>query len=210
MSEEIIDVSGFTAAKSDQINADDLIAGPIRVRIARVVMHKRAEQALEITLEGIPKVWRPCKTMGKVMSAVWGENAAKWCGECLELYRDPTTTWAGAAVGGIRISAVSKAGFEGRLNLTKGKKAPFVIRMFTPAEVAAIGQPQEQPPAVDDAADLADFRAAIKDLLASKATTKEAINGLLSDGGYQKLDDIPATMRRAFYDALTPEEAPAK
>ena len=128
-------------------------------------------------------------------------------------YKDPTVTWAGAAVGGIRISAMSGKGFTGSLNATKGKKLTYTVRMFTPAEVAAIGQPAQQEPEQTPAEALAEFRAAVKDLLGRKVTTKEDVSKLLADGGYQKLDDVPPDMRRAFYDALaTPveEEAPAK
>lgn len=209
-----MDVSSLIVAKSDQINSDDLTGGAIRCRIERVTIKPSGEQRLEIKLSGYDKVWRPCKTTTKIMAAVWSVDASKWEGECLELYKDPTVTWGGAAVGGIRISAMSGKGFTGSLNATKGKKVAYNIRMFTPAEVAAIGQPAaQQEPEQTPAEALAEFRAAVKDLLARKATTKEDVSKLLADGGYQKLDDVPPDMRRAFYDALaTPveEEAPAK
>jgi len=209
-----MDVTSLIVAKSDQINSDDLTGGAIRCRIESVSLKPSGEQRLELRLSGRDKVWRPCKTTTRIMAAVWGSDASKWEGECLELYKDPTVTWAGAAVGGIRISAMSGKGFTGSLNATKGKKLTYTVRMFTPAEVAAIGQPvAQQEPEQTPAEALAEFRAAVKDLLTCKVTTKEDVSKLLADGGYQKLDDVPPDMRRAFYDALaTPveEEAPAK
>lgn len=224
-SEEVIDVTALTEAKSDQINADDLVSGAIRVRIEDVRMRNTAEQKLEIKLSGHQKVWRPCKTTTRIMTAGWGANAAKWRGECLELYNDPDVTWGGACVGGIRISAMSSCSVSVSLNATKKSKAKHEIRRFTAAEVAAIGgvdngkhvkvQTAGGVPLkpASEADDLADFRDAISNLVAERVVTKAMVRRLLDDGKYAKLDDVPPDMRRAFYDALaTPveEEAPAK
>lgn len=206
-----MDVSALIVAKSDQINSDDLTGGAIRCRIESVTLKPSGEQRLELRLSGRDKVWRPCKTTTRIMATVWGSDASKWQGECVELYKDPTVTWAGAAVGGIRISAMSGKGFTGSLNATKGKKLTHTVRMFTPAEVAAIGAPvAPQEPEQTPAEALAEFRGAIKGLLTDKVTTKEEVSKLLADGGYQKLDDVPPDMRKAFYNALaTPVEEEA-
>jgi len=42
-----------------------------------------------------------------VLIAAWGDQGKDWVGKIVEVYGDPTVTWAGSAVGGIRISAVS-------------------------------------------------------------------------------------------------------
>lgn len=50
------------------------------------------------------KPWKPAKSALRVLAAIWGGNAAKWIGMSCTLYNDETVTWAGVAVGGIRVS----------------------------------------------------------------------------------------------------------
>ena len=49
----------------------------------------------------------PCKSMRRVLIAAWGDKGADWVGKVMELYGDPSVKWAGEAVGGLRISALS-------------------------------------------------------------------------------------------------------
>ena len=42
-----------------------------------------------------------------MLAHLWGTETDAWIGRSLELYRDGSVLWAGAAVGGIRISAAS-------------------------------------------------------------------------------------------------------
>ena len=101
------DMSAVIVPKSDQINADDLIAGPMTVKIVGAKVTPGTEQPVALALEGTRKVYRPCKGMCRVMVQAWGADSQRFIGKSLTLYRDPKVTWAGAEVGGIRISHMS-------------------------------------------------------------------------------------------------------
>lgn len=91
--------------KSDQLNADDLITGPINVTITGV-RRGSADQPIVIDIVGhMP--FKPCKTMRRLLIMAWGDNGHEWVGRSMTLYNDPTVKWAGVAIGGIRISHVS-------------------------------------------------------------------------------------------------------
>lgn len=116
--------------KSDQLNADDLVTGPITVTIAKVRKGDR-EQPIHIDLvdyEG--KSYRPCKTMRRVLIAVFSDDPKCWIGQRMTLYCDPNVTWAGVKVGGIRISHLS--GLEHprtfMLTQTRGKKTEVTVK----------------------------------------------------------------------------------
>jgi hypothetical protein len=124
------DVTKALAAKSDQLNADDLIAGPITIKITSVKVDNSAEQKITVNFENDnKKPWKPCKTAGRCLSAIWGPDSSKWIGLKCTIYRDDTVTWAGAIVGGIRVSHVDGLDKPRVLNLskTRGKKSQFVI-----------------------------------------------------------------------------------
>jgi hypothetical protein len=103
-----IDVSSAIVPKSDQLNGDDLIGGSIVVQITGVSKKPEAgaEQPIEVRITG-HRPWRPCKSMLRVMVSAWGVDASRWVGQWVRLYRDEGVKWAGQAVGGIRIEALS-------------------------------------------------------------------------------------------------------
>lgn len=110
----MIDMSQVIIAKSDQINAADLLGTSRNVTIAGVKLTGK-EQATEIRIEGDDKVWRPCKNMVRVMSRAWGIDGEKWIGQSATLYCDPKVTFGKDKPGGIRISHLS--GLRGTLNI---------------------------------------------------------------------------------------------
>jgi len=115
--------------KSDQLNAEDLLGGPITVTVTDV-KQGTAEQPLAIIIDGERQPYKPCKTMRKVLVYCWSDQAANWIGKRLTLYADPDVKWAGVAVGGIRISHLS--GIESQVMLmlseTKGKRKPITVK----------------------------------------------------------------------------------
>jgi hypothetical protein len=124
------DVTKALAAKSDQLNADDLIAGPLTIKITAVKVDNSAEQKIIVNFENDnKKPWKPCKTAGRCLAAIWGPDSSKWVGMSCTIYRDETVTWGGAIVGGIRVSHIKGIDKPRILNLskTRGKKAQFVI-----------------------------------------------------------------------------------
>lgn len=125
--------------KSDQLNADDFVAGPRTVRITGVEI-KGGEQPISVHFEGDNgKPWKPCKTTARLMVAAWGPDASQYKGRSLTLYRDPTVKWAGLEVGGIRISHMSHIDSDMvyAATVTKGKRAPIKVKPLK-ADVAPL------------------------------------------------------------------------
>lgn len=101
------DMSAVIVAKSDQWNADDFTAGPRTFTVEDVTIRPGTEQPVQIRLAGSDKVFRPCKTVSRVLVAGWGADANAYRGRSLTLYTDPGVTWGGMKVGGIRVSHMS-------------------------------------------------------------------------------------------------------
>lgn len=121
------DLSSTVVAKSDQLNADDLIE-PINITITRVDKVSAKDQPVLIHTEG-RQPYKPSLTMRRMLIACWGKYKDKWVGETITVYCDPEVMWAGKAQGGIRVShatgidePVSKW-----LTVTRGRKAVFTI-----------------------------------------------------------------------------------
>ena len=121
------DFQAALAPRSDQINASDLIAGDMTVTIAAVRVTPGTEQPVSIRLEGMDKVWRPCKTTGRILMAAWGPDTSVYAGRSVQLYLDPDVKWGGMKVGGIRIRAMSHINGELRLALAESKQNRKII-----------------------------------------------------------------------------------
>lgn len=96
------DLGETIAPKSDQLNADDLIAGPRTVTITRVSKGS-SEQPIDIFHDG-GKPYRPSKGMRRLLVAAWGRRGEDYVGRSMTLYRDPKVKFGGIEVGGIKIS----------------------------------------------------------------------------------------------------------
>lgn len=126
-----IDMKPTIVAKSDQLNADDLIGGPKTIKITRVTVTERAEQPCVINFEGDEgKPWKPSKSMCRILIHVWGDDGANYVGKHITLYRDQTVKWAGTEVGGIRISHMEGLTENKTVPLTisRGSKKPFTVK----------------------------------------------------------------------------------
>lgn len=121
----MMDMSAAIEPKSDQLNADNLISGPLTITVTDVKVGARGqEQPVSIHFEGDNgKPYKPCKSMARVMVAAWGRDGNAYVGKSMTLYRDPTVTWAGMAVGGIRISHMSDINKPMSMALTANKKS---------------------------------------------------------------------------------------
>ena len=124
------DMSQVIIPRSDQWNADDFLSGPQTFKITDVKIRGGHEQPVSISVEGSEKVFRPCKSMSRVLVACWGPDASKYLGRSLTLYTDPSVIWGGMKVGGIRISNLSdiKAPVTMALTATKGSRKPFTVQ----------------------------------------------------------------------------------
>jgi len=126
---DMIDMSRFTEAKSDQLNADDLIGAPRTVTVTRVV-GAEGDQPIAVHYENDGgKPFKPCKTIRRVLLAIWGRYANDYVGRSMTLYRDDGVQFGGLQVGGIRISHMSHIDKETVVVVakSKGKKAGMKI-----------------------------------------------------------------------------------
>lgn len=118
--------------KSDQLNADDLIGNDLTITITKITVAEGGEQRVAIYFaegEGNKKPWKPCKGMTRVLVAAWGSDLAKWKGQRVKLFRDETVLWAGAAVGGIRIRALSGIASDKTFVVTQSKKSKVPMKV---------------------------------------------------------------------------------
>lgn len=125
--------------KSDQLNADDLIAGPMTVKITGVSIKGGTEQLIAISFEGDNgKPYKACKSMCRVLVLAWGADSKKYAGRSMTLYCDPTVKWGGMAVGGIRISHMSDIpeSLTMALTATRGNKKPYTVKPLAVSEPA--------------------------------------------------------------------------
>lgn len=126
------DLTNTIIAKSDQLNSDTLISGPITIKITAVSADtSSSEQPIVIRYEGDnSQPYKPCKSMRRLLVAVWGANGAEYVGRSVTLYRDPTVKWGGLEVGGIRISHMSHIDKSVTIALTatRGNKKPVTVR----------------------------------------------------------------------------------
>jgi hypothetical protein len=125
--------------KSDQLNAEDFLAGPRTYVIEGVQIQAGTEQPVNIRLAGEQRAWRPCKSMSRVLVSAWGPDANAYTGRSVTLYNDPKVKWGGMEVGGIRISHMSHIERDMLLQLTatKGKRAPHVVKVLANAPAPA-------------------------------------------------------------------------
>ena len=144
--------------KSDQLNADDLITGPITIKVTKVAI-KSGEQPVSIFYEGDNgKPYKCCKSMARIMVAAWGADSKRYVGRSMTLYRDETVKWAGMAVGGIRISHMSDLDDDMTmaLTVTRSNRKPFTVRPLVAQPTTAAARqtvsPSAPPSEVDAAA----------------------------------------------------------
>jgi len=126
-----MDMRQVIIPKSDQLNADDLLAGPITIKITAVTVRGGQEQPVSISYEGDEgKPYKSCKSMNRVLVAAWGPDSSKYVGRSLTLYCDPKVKWGGMEVGGIRISHMShiEKPLTMALTVTRANKKPYTVQ----------------------------------------------------------------------------------
>lgn len=149
------DMSKVIEPRSDQKNADDLLAGPITITITSVDIKPGTEQPVVIHYSGEDgRPYKPCKSMCRIMVHAWGPDANKYIGKSITLYCDPDVRWGGVSVGGIRISHMSdlNAKMVVALTVTKSQRKPFTVLPLMPAkQPQRAAQTQVDTPATDEA-----------------------------------------------------------
>lgn len=129
-----------TQAKSDQINAADLLGGPLVCCITDIQMTGSTDQPISIFVDAHPQPWKPSKTSRRVLAACWADaEPSEWVGRYAVLYNDPSVMWAGKAEGGIRCSHLSHITERKTImvNATRGKKAAQIVEPYYPQDQQA-------------------------------------------------------------------------
>ena len=196
-----MDITETIKVKSDQLNADDLLAGPITVTVEGAKRGSE-DQPVIVNISGGHQPWKPCKGMRRVLLQFWGKETDNWIGKSITLFRDPTARWSGKEVGGIRIShmeGLQKAETV-PITVSRGKKEPVTIQ---PLNVA--------PPSFMDAW-RAKFKAApkaVRDVCRRMAAAYEAGSIDALEGAVVKPEEnVPDDWRRVlgeFADAIATE-----
>lgn len=159
-----MDVSSAIVAKSDQLNAIDLVGRDVTVTITDVKPGP-ADQPVHIITDtyGPSRPFKASKTALRDIVQAWGTDSTQWIGRRLTLFNDPEVLWAGQAVGGIRIRAMSHIdkAFEAKHIITRGKTKKVMIQPLADAP-ATTQQPSIAPhlDAIDTAATMDALKAA--------------------------------------------------
>ncbi|WP_052248762.1 hypothetical protein [Leisingera sp. ANG-Vp] len=207
------------AAKSDQLNAEDLIGGDRTIRVTAVRVNATEDQPVWIQFEGDNgKPFKPCKTMRRLLIRVWGDDSAAYVGRSMTLYLDPEVKYGGMKVGGIRISQLShmEAPQSFFLTETRGRKKQHTV---TPLAAPQGQQMPAEPTAEEINAVLHDAEKAAKRGKAAFTTwwnsekvkandnwARKVINGLLP-GTEIKLDALQKMAVQADLAAAEDDDA---
>ena len=149
-----MDMTQFTLAKGQQVNADDLISGPRTITITRVSGNEgNKEQPVAVFFDGDEgKPFMPCKTMRRLMVAAWGPDASTYSGRKVTLYRDPTVKFGGMETGGVRISHMSHIDADLKVALTStcGKRGMVHVKPLKQEQDKIETKPDApKPPAIN-------------------------------------------------------------
>lgn len=122
---DVSDLRSTVLPKLDQLNAEQLLAGPLVITVTKVTAGGGEDQPVSIFHDTDPaRPFRPCKTMRRVLILAWGPDGTKWIGRSMELFCDQSVKFGGEAVGGIRISRLTDIPKDIKVSLTatKGRK----------------------------------------------------------------------------------------
>lgn len=131
------DLRDTIVPKSDQLNAEQLLGGPITITVSEVRRGGGEEQPVVIHYHGDGgRPYKPCKSMRKVLVYAWGPDGSQWVGKSMTVYNRPDVKFGGEEVGGIRISHLSHIDRDIAVSLTatRGRKEQTRIRRIDEAD----------------------------------------------------------------------------
>lgn len=116
------------APKSDQLDAIELVSGPRTFTIEKVSANN-PDQPFNFHLKELDRVWRPGKSMRRVIVAAWGAEASAYVGQQVTLYCDPTVRFGNDITGGTRISHMTGIDKPLKVSLmvSRGKFSMFTV-----------------------------------------------------------------------------------
>lgn len=193
-----MDLSKTIIAKSDQLNADDLLTGPRTFTVVEV-REGSEEQPVSIVLAEWPRSrpFKPSKTVQRILAYCWGAETDDWPqGARMTLFRDAKVKWAGEEIGGIRVSHLSHIDGVQKVALqeSKHKKSLHTIQPLAdapaqPAQLSPAELAEQVVAAVKEAATEADVREwgnransrGLLDLQVDGATVREHVTKRLAE-----------------------------
>jgi hypothetical protein len=170
-----MDMTSSLEAKSDQLNAVDLTEA--RTFTIEKVTAGNADQPFNFHLVELPgKPWRPSKGMRRVLARGWGAKNIEsvYPGRRVTLFCEPSVKWAGADVGGIRVSHLSDVGEGFSTPLALSAKQRIMYRV---EPLAAAAAPAPAPVSLDGL-DIDALKALWKQ---SNAETRKAIEDRVAE-----------------------------
>lgn len=127
------DVGFALEARSDQLNAVDIMGTDLIIRIRDVKVTK-GDQPVSVYFDGDHnRPWKPSKGMLRILAGAWGRDSSAWVGKYAKLYFEPSVMYAGKPVGGIRIRALSdidSRGLSFALTINRQKREPYHVPLL--------------------------------------------------------------------------------
>jgi len=127
------DVGFALEAKSDQLNAVDIMGAEPVIRI-REVKVKQGDQPVSVYFDGDHgRPWKPSKGMLRILAGAWGRDSSAWVGKYVQVYFEPSVKYAGKEVGGIRIRALSdidQRGLSFALRINQKQTEPYHVPLL--------------------------------------------------------------------------------
>lgn len=127
------DISFALEAKSDQLNAVDIMGYEPVIHIRQVVV-KKCEQPVSIFFDGDNnRPWKPSKGMLRILAGAWGRNSKDWVGKYVKLYFEPSVRFGAHEVGGIQIRALSDIDPRGLTFvqvINRNKRVPYYVPLL--------------------------------------------------------------------------------
>lgn len=131
---DVRDLRSTIIPKSDQLNSEQLLGGPMIITVSDVRVGSGADQPVSVFYALDPgRPFKPCKTMRKLLIYAWGHDGTGWIGKSMELFNEPGVKFGGEEVGGIRISRMSDInprGIDLSLTATKGRKEKHRVQLL--------------------------------------------------------------------------------
>ena len=138
-------ISEAMEAKSDQLNALDIVGAPRIIRVRAVDYKKGRDQPVWVYFDGDNnRPWKPSKGMIRFLCGCWGTETDAWIGRHAQLEFEPSVVYAGKPVGGIWLKAASDIPAKGMtfsLAINRQKRIPFPVSHL---QVAATAYPDDK------------------------------------------------------------------
>lgn len=139
------DISQAMQAKSDQLNAVDIMGSLLVIKVRAVDYKQGREQPVWVYFDGDNnRPWKPSKGMIRILCGAWGTETDLWIGRHARLEYEPSVMYAGKEVGGIWVKAMTdipERGMKFSLAINRSKRIPFPVEHL---KVEAATYPQEK------------------------------------------------------------------